>query len=312
MKLYFLLARRVPPVPSQIVLEVSEILRCRGFRVESGIAEEMLVSPDRLASTHDLYLLKSYTALSLSLAGVLHAEGARLLNPYPGCFASRDKIVASKLLHTAGIPAPRCWVTADLKLLDPIVEETPLIVKPHMGWLGEGIHIVRNRRELAAIPQPQTPQTPVLIQEYFQGTGEDLRMYIAGDQVFAVRMRFSSASFAEPGRPCAVSSELRDIALRCGQAFGLGLYSMDVIGTPDGPKVVDVNDFPGYKAVPDAAVAVADYIERFATRWCSLQPPEMVVPNSTATHTADQQAGSSGPARVLTEHRIPKPATPTI
>src|SRR2546422_6761151 len=74
MKLYFLLARRVPPVPSQIVLEVSEILRCRGFRVESGIAEEMLVSPDRLASTHDLYLLKSYTALSLSLAGVLRSE----------------------------------------------------------------------------------------------------------------------------------------------------------------------------------------------------------------------------------------------
>jgi len=87
---------------------------------------------------------------------------------------------------------------------------------------------------------------------------------------------------------------------------------MDVIGTPDGPKVVDVNDFPGYKAVPDAAVAVADYIERFATRWCSLQPPEMVVPNGTATHTADQQACSPGPARVLTEHRLPKPATPTI
>jgi len=308
-KLYFLLARRVPPVPSQIVLEVSEILRCRGFRVESGIAEEMLVSPDRLASTHDLYLLKSYTALSLSLAGVLHAEGARLLNPYPGCLASRDKILASKLLHTAGIPAPRCWVTADLKLLDPIVEETPLIVKPHMGWRGEGIHIVRNRRELAAIPQPQTP---LLIQECLQGAGEDLRMYIAGDQVFAARKRFSSASFAEPGRPCAVSSELRDIALRCGRAFGLGLYSIDVIGTPDGPKVLDVNDFPGYKGVPDAAVAVADYIERFATRWCSLQPPEMVVPNGTATHTADQQACSSDPARVLTEHRLHKPATPTI
>ena len=288
MKLYFLLARRVPPVPSQIVLEVSEILRCRGFRVESGIAEEMLVSPDRLASTHDLYLLKSYTALSLSLAGVLHTEGARLLNPYPGCLASRDKILASKLLCAAGIPAPRCWVTADLKLLDPIVEETPLIVKPHMGWRGEGIHIVRNRRELAAIPQPQTP---VLIQEYFQGTGEDLRMYIAGDQVFAVRKRFSSASFAEPGQPCAVSSELRDIALRCGRAFGLGLYGMDLIETPDGPKVVDVNYFPGYKGVPDAAVAVADYIERFATWWCSLQPPGMVVPTG-APH-------ASGPAGVL-------------
>src|SRR2546426_2481098 len=275
MKLYFLLARRVPPVPSQIVLEVSEILRCRGFRVESGIAEEMLVSPDQLASTHDLYLLKSYTALSLSLAGVLHAEGARLLNPYPGCLASRDKIIASKLLRAAGIPAPRCWVTADLKLLGPIVEETPLLIKPHMGWRGEGIHIVRNRRELAAVPQPQTP---LLIQEYLQGTGEGLRMYVAGDQIFAVLKRFSSASSPEPGQPCAVTPELRDIALCCGRAFGLGLYCVDLIETPNGFKVVDVNDFPDYKGAPDAAVAVADYIEGFATRWCSLQPSEMVVP----------------------------------
>jgi len=157
-----------------------------------------------------------------------------------------------------------------------------------MGWRGEGIHIVRNRRELAAIPQPQTP---LLIQEYLQGTGEDLRMYIAGNQVFAVRKRFSSASFAEPGQPCAVSSELRDIALRCGRAFGLGLYGMDLIETPDGPKVVDVNYFPGYKGVPDAAVAVADYIERFATWWCSLQPPGMVVPTGTPH--------ASGPASVL-------------
>src|SRR5205807_10314810 len=96
----------------------------------------MLVSPDQLASTHDLYLLKSYTALSLSLAGVLHTEGARLLNPYSGCLASRDKILASKLLCADGIPAPRCWVTADLTLLVPIVEENSLFVKSYMGRCG--------------------------------------------------------------------------------------------------------------------------------------------------------------------------------
>src|SRR5437879_11947884 len=86
-----------------------------------------------------------------------------------------------------------------------------------MGWRGEGIHIVRNRRELAAIPQPQTP---LLIQEYLQGTGEDLRMYIAGNQVFAVRKRFSSASFAEPGQPCEIGRascrervEIQDVAV---------------------------------------------------------------------------------------------------
>src|SRR3989442_8105626 len=45
----FLLARRVPPVPSQIVLEVSEILRCRGFRHD--LAREDRKST-RLNSSH--------------------------------------------------------------------------------------------------------------------------------------------------------------------------------------------------------------------------------------------------------------------
>ena len=58
------------------MLKVTEILTRRGFRVESGIPEEMLACPDRLAPTHDLYLLKSYTALSPNLAGVLHVGGA--------------------------------------------------------------------------------------------------------------------------------------------------------------------------------------------------------------------------------------------
>ena len=57
-----------------------------------------------------------------------------------------------------------------------------------------------------------------------------------------------------------MSEEVRDIALRCGAAFGLGLYGLDLIETPRGPFVVDVNYFPGYKGLPDAAEAVADHV----------------------------------------------------
>ena len=54
---------------------MTEILTRRGFGIESGIPRETLACPDGLAPTHDLYLLKSYTALSLRLAGVLHVAG---------------------------------------------------------------------------------------------------------------------------------------------------------------------------------------------------------------------------------------------
>ena len=61
-----------------------------------------------------------------------------------------------------------------------------------------------------------------------------------------------------------MTDEVRRIALRCGEAFGLGLYGLDIIESPDGPSVVDVNYFPGYKGIARAPEAVASYIARYA------------------------------------------------
>lgn len=270
MKLCFMAARRDPPVPSQIVLDVSEILSRRGYSVENRIAEETLTQLDSLDTENTLYLLKSYTDLSLSLAGVLHARGARLLNPYPSSAACRNKIISLQYLLAGGIPAPRSWVTGDMSLLLPLVKKNPLIVKPCMGWRGIGIKVVRTPEEVKALP---VPDGPLLIQEFLEGTGEDLRLYVAGEQVFAIRKPFSATSYSVPGRSCPVTPRERDIALRCGKAFGLGLYGLDLIETPQGPSVVDVNCFPGYKGAPNAAQAVADYIESYAAGKISLALP---------------------------------------
>lgn len=270
MQLYFLLVRRVPPVPSPVLLEVFDLLTRRGFVVNSGIVEEMLVRSDRLTPAHDLYILKSHTELSLSLAGILHSQGAAMLNPYLSCIATQDKITASRRLFAAGVPTPRCWVTDDLSLLGSVVAERPLLIKPYRGHRGMGIHVVNTPPELAALPRPDVP---VLIQEFIPGSSEDIKVYVVGDEVFAVSKPFSADSFTRPGRPYPVSPALRAIALRCGKAFGLGLYGLDVIEGPQGPVVVDLNYFPGYKGVLDVAPLIADYIEGCANGRYALQPP---------------------------------------
>jgi ribosomal protein S6--L-glutamate ligase len=270
MRLYFLLVRRVPPVESPVLVEVFDILTRRGFEIEAGIAEEVVTRPEDLEPDHDLYLLKSHTELSLSLAGVLHAQGARMLNPYECCISTQNKIVASRRLRWAGVPAPQSWVTGDLELLDDLVQRGPLIVKPHRGHRGAGIRIVDDREGLAALPRTDEP---MLVQEYLPGADEDVKVYVVGEQVFAVRKPFSAESFTVPGRPSAVSVELREIALRCGEALGLGLYGLDVVESPRGPSVVDVNYFPGYKGVPGIAPLIAQYIEDYALGRHSLELP---------------------------------------
>jgi hypothetical protein len=170
----------------------------------------------------------------------------------------------------ADVPAPRSWVTGDLNLVRPLAEQMQLIIKPYMGHRGAGITIVRDPSELASVPQPDAP---VIIQEYIPGTGQDLKVYVVGEEVFAVRKPFSETSFTVPGIPVPVSEEVRQLTLRAGKACGLGLYGLDIIESPNGPYVVDVNYFPGYKGVPDVAPLIADYIDRYAKGEVTLESP---------------------------------------
>jgi ribosomal protein S6--L-glutamate ligase len=261
MKLHFLLNERVHAEPNPIFVAASAILEKRGFSVTSSIPEEALLSPDRVRPQHDLYVLKSQTELALSLAGVLHDRGARFVNPYPACALLQNKITASSRLAASRVPVPRSWVTGDFALLRELVAAQPLILKPYRGHRGAGVMIVRTPADLASVaPFAQ----PMLVQQFIPGAGGDLKVYVIGEHVFAVRKSFSAKSFTVTGQPCPVTAQVRDIALRCGHAFGLGMYGIDIIEGPEGPVVVDLNYSPGFRGVPDAAPLIARYFEDFA------------------------------------------------
>ena len=153
-RLYFMLAfRNNSRSPNPVLVSVFDILKARGVQVEIGIAEQMLLRPEELSVSHDLYILKSHTDLWLSLAGVLHLQGARLLNPYLSCIATQNKIMTARRLHAAGIPIPRSWVTGNLSLLNVVAAGMPLVMKPFDGRRGNGVHIVNDPGELASVPR---------------------------------------------------------------------------------------------------------------------------------------------------------------
>ncbi|HYF25856.1 MAG TPA: ATP-grasp domain-containing protein [Baekduia sp.] len=258
MRIHVLAVRRVPAVPSPVLLEAYDVLRAHGHEVTDAICEEVGTRTDLLEPEHDLYLLKSHTPLALSVAGVLDAGGARMINPYAACVRTQNKIVVSRLLRAAGVPAPRTWVTGDGATLAGLADGRALIVKPYQGHRGAGVHVVRDPGALRCAVA--AAGCPVVVQEHVPGPGEDLKVYVVGEQVFAVRKPFSATSFAVPGRPVAVDPEVRAVALRVGRALGLELFGLDVIESPGGPVVVDVNYFPGYKGVPDAGALIGEHL----------------------------------------------------
>ena len=92
MRIAFILTHHPPTRPSPIMPEVMRLLMEWGADVDMIYPEEQLTNLAHMRVEHDLYVLKSGTELALSLAGVLHVAGAKILNPYPAAEMLRDKI----------------------------------------------------------------------------------------------------------------------------------------------------------------------------------------------------------------------------
>jgi ribosomal protein S6--L-glutamate ligase len=257
MRACFLLERGSTPRSNVVLAELFTLLARRGVAATLRYPEDELVRLDTLAVESDLYLLKSDTELALSLATAIEALGAKVLNRADASAAVKDRIVAAAVLHRAGIRTPRSLAASQPGLLASHLNSGPLILKAHRGYHGAGLTVV-DRPD--ALPAPGSDTDVVFAQRYLEGARADLKVFAIGDEIFGVRKSFSPDSILRYGDPEPISADIEQMARACGQAFNLQLYSLDVAEADDGPYVVDMNYFPGYRGVPNAARRLADYI----------------------------------------------------
>lgn len=289
MRIRFLLVRRVPDRPSPLLAEVSHRLRRLGHDVSGFIVEDALLAAD--PHTEDtLFLLKSHTELALSVAGALDARGHRVVNPLRACAVAQDKVLSNQRLAAAGVPVPRTWTTGDVRATLPLLEDGALVVKPVRGHRGVGVHVVRSPSDLAHLP---TTSGPLVVQRHVAGPGQDLKVYVVGEQVWAVRKSFDATSFTRPGVAVPVTREVLALAQRVAEASGLALFGIDVIESPDGPVVVDLNYFPGYKGCAGVAAPMARYLHGVAVG-DRMPPPLPMLGGSDARGTDETRAASVG------------------
>src|SRR2546426_3028514 len=186
----------------------------------------------------------------------------RCLNPVT--VALRDKIISSRILQSAGVPTPTTYVVSRLNRLEPLLGAGPLVVKPCQDTCGVDVRVVRSVAELATVP---AGKAPVIAQRYHAPEGRDRKIYSIGGRLFGVKKPFPARTEEEKhGEPFTPAPELCEIALRCGRAFGIDLYGVDIIESAGQPYVVDMSSIPGFKGVPDAPLHLAEYFYNAAER----------------------------------------------
>jgi ribosomal protein S6--L-glutamate ligase len=247
---------------------VVEELRRRGHPVRLLVADRhrlevrdgSLTSPLADLVPGDLVVCRSRHPLALGLLDAAEQHGGDCPVPAAAVERVRDKVRCLDVLVDHELPVPDTVVAADpsaLREVDP--GWFPLLLKPHLGDNARGIRYVAGPDDLDDL---DWRDSMVLAQRFVDARGWDVKLYVCGGRIWAVRRRSPLLPDASrvPAEPMPLTPGLARIAERCRDAFGLPLCGIDVVVGDAGPVVVDVNEFPNYTGVDDAGAELADLL----------------------------------------------------
>nr|WSW47498.1 hypothetical protein OG296_32785 [Streptomyces sp. NBC_01001] len=242
--------------------EVIRQLTAWGHQVDVVRPGGSLLRMDEVMSsgTHDAWVLKTVSGgPGLTLLEAAAAAGMTTVNDARSIRGVRDKALAAAIGRTRGLPMPPTYAVALPELLREIpAAQYPLVVKPADGSSGRAVHLVSSPGELETLLPELAGEHMLIAQPYVPNSGTDIKVYAVGGELFATER--CSPLHPDPAvreRRVPLSAEVAAIAAQVGTVYGLDLYGVDVLLGPDGPVVVDVNDFPSFRQVPDAAARVA-------------------------------------------------------
>jgi ribosomal protein S6--L-glutamate ligase len=206
----------------------------------------------------DLVVTRSRDPFALALLEEAEARGARALDGVDAVERVRNKARCALGLARRGLPVPPTVLAGgpdDLAALP--ASAFPLVVKPVLGDNAQGVRIVIAPRDLAASGWSDEPH---IAQGYVDAGGFDLKLYVAGDRVWATRRPGPLSDRDDPPVRVTVTPALRRIADGCRDEFGLTLFGVDVLESGGRLAIVDVNEFPNYTGVDDAPAAIGDLV----------------------------------------------------
>lgn len=251
-RIAFLLGKK--PRPGTIVGEVIDLLAASDVLCQVLLPHEEEVRPGDTQDV-DLVVHRGLSGTDEDLLSTLHAMRTPLCNPWSGSTHLRDRAALHDALTRAGVPSPLGVVRTTWEEVLAEERRRRVVVKAVAGP-GRGYGVL-------ASPLPAEPPMdgPYLVEELIEHDGTDRKLYVAGAQVSGLlKPSTLTRGHTTAGTPFTVDAELDALARRTLQHLDLHLAGVDVVIGPEGPVVVDVNAFPGYRGVAGAAPAVAAHL----------------------------------------------------
>ncbi|MBI4451143.1 RimK family alpha-L-glutamate ligase [Candidatus Woesearchaeota archaeon] len=193
----------------------------------------------------------------------------------PAAFTlGHDKLLTHLKLQAAGIPQPKTYLASTAEAGRQILKivEYPLVMKLPAGTHGKGVMLADSYESASSmIDALALLKQPFLMQEYVETDGVDTRAFVVGDEVVAAMQRTAAkgekrANIHAGGKGIAVKlhDKAQQVALAAARACGASICAVDMLLSPRGPVVIEINLSPGLQGITAATkINVAEKIASF-------------------------------------------------
>jgi [lysine-biosynthesis-protein LysW]--L-2-aminoadipate ligase len=207
---------------------------------------------------------------SLHLTYLLETKGIKVVNGFHEASIAGNKMYSTLALINSSVPVPKTYLSFERETALKALKELgyPSILKPTIGSWGRLIAILKDNDSAESILEDREHMFPIYqiyyIQEKVKRPPRDIRAFVIGDKVVAAIYRISAegvwkTNTARGGRAenYPVTSELEDICLKAAAAIGEGIFGVDLMETPDGLVVHEVNNTVEFRnSVPATGVDI--------------------------------------------------------
>ena len=127
------------------------------------------------------------------------------------------------------------------------------------------IGIAKNSKELVELTKKYN-ESELFLQEYLGEHDIIYKVYVIGNWVVSITShnRLQKNKDLSPLElihiRVPVEERFKRRIIRLGRKFGMSIFGLDYIMTEKGPYIVDINDFPSFRSIPEGVSLVSDHI----------------------------------------------------
>ncbi len=236
---------------------------------------EILYKGERLPKYDCVYVRGSYRYANL-LGSITSALKKETFVPFESSSfqLGHDKIMTHIKLQEAKVPMPATYLSSSITAAKKILERLnyPIIMKLPSGTQGKGVLYADSFASASSILDTlETLKQPFLIQEYVDTGGVDIRAIVVGDKVVGCMKRIATNGEQRAnihaggkGEPHQLDYYGKKIAVEAAKAVGAEICAVDLLDSPKGPLVIEVNLSPGIQGITQyTKIDIADYIAKY-------------------------------------------------